>query len=474
MTIKVVAAHPTSADTNHQESSTNGEQSMPTTPPKPLARMRVQRMREKERLIELNHRLEEYLAKVRELESENNTLIELIGDLKTKMMSNTTTIKNDYDFPLVVLKNSLNAEMTNEAMARLKLRRVAYLAEVVKMKVREAESERGKQAHKIDELTRLNESLENEKETLKEKVGQSINNVFGYRAKIDELAEKLSQVNDYLDKQTLERIQYEIENRRLMEDIGFCRAVHTADKEHAESMHSTVARNTTTTPDFYKSELNRTVELVRDDFRRILDDSRVEMETFYRSNLEKMEEENKRREELQDKRGGGGGGVLVKSFRVNGNSSRDLAEDLAKLKSENSALERRYQEMNERLEEMRESNRRALDERQDLIDDLRSCLSEQMEQLRVLKASRVGSPIDGELKIYRKLLDIGHQSVDNTKRRNEESINNSSSSSSNNNNNKPAIEAPIYVYDSKVRHFLLLIFFLGLISCIGLVNLVFS
>lgn len=230
MTIKVVTQN-NQTTVDHQ--GRNGSISE-LSAPKPLARIRTQRLREKERLIELNHRLEDYLQKVRLLESENNNLIELISDLKKKMINSTTSVKNDYEFPLNILKNSLNAEMTNEAMARLKLRRLAYLVEVVKMKVREAESERSQYAHKIEELTRLNENLENEKEILKEKVTDSINNVIGYRVKIEDLSEKLSQVNDYLDKQTLERIQYQIENRRLMEDIGFCRAVHNADKEHIE------------------------------------------------------------------------------------------------------------------------------------------------------------------------------------------------------------------------------------------------
>lgn len=104
--------------------------------PKPLARLKTQRLRDKERLIELNGRLEDYLEKVRLLETENNGLIEVIADLKQKMINSTATVKNDYEFPLNILKNSLNAEMTNETTARLKLRRLAYMVEMVKLKVR--------------------------------------------------------------------------------------------------------------------------------------------------------------------------------------------------------------------------------------------------------------------------------------------------------------------------------------------------
>lgn len=125
MTIKVISASQPSID----RSGVDG------APPKPAVRLRTHRQREKERLVELNHRLEDYLDKVRQLETENNNLIDLITDLKHKMLTNTTTIKNDYEFPLSILKNSVNAEINNEAMARLKLRRMAYLVEVVKMKV---------------------------------------------------------------------------------------------------------------------------------------------------------------------------------------------------------------------------------------------------------------------------------------------------------------------------------------------------
>lgn len=100
--------------------------------------------------------------------------------------------------------------------------------------MREAEAERAKNSEKIEELKRLNENLEGEKEMLREKLGNSINDVLKHRAQLESLLEKLGQVTDYLDKQTLQRMQYEVENRRLMEDIGFCRALHTNDKNQLE------------------------------------------------------------------------------------------------------------------------------------------------------------------------------------------------------------------------------------------------
>ena len=131
--------------------------------------------------------------------------------------------------------------------------------------------------------------------------------------------------------------------------------------------------------------------------------------------------------------------VLMKSFRVN------FTDDLSKLKQENTMLEKRYQEMNNRLEELRETNRRAIDEREDLIQDLKECVNEQMESLRVLKAGRVGSPIEPELKIYRKLLDIGQQSIQKSQEQTEQLKLQHSQVK------QPAIEAPIFVYDSKVK-----------------------
>lgn len=197
---------------------------------------------------------------------------------------------------------------------------------------------------------------------------------------------------------------------------------------------------------FYSTELNKTVEVVKEDFKRILEDSRTELETFYQSNLEKLEIENKKREEAHEKdQRSASEIVLLKSFRVN------FTDDLTRLKDENLMLEKRYQEMNRRLEEIRESNRKAIDERQDLIDDLKTCVGEQMEQLRVLKAGRVVSPIESELKIYRKLLDIGHQSLQKT--HDQAQI-------------IPAIEPPVYVYDSKVRNIFLLYFLLILFKYI--------
>lgn len=102
------------------------------------------------------------------------------------------------------------------------------------IKVKEAEVERLKNSEKIETLTRLNENLEDEKEMLREQVGNSINDLLNHRVKLENLLEKLNQTNDYLDKQTLERIQYQIENRRLMEDIGFCRAIHSNDKNELQ------------------------------------------------------------------------------------------------------------------------------------------------------------------------------------------------------------------------------------------------
>lgn len=186
---------------------------------------------------------------------------------------------------------------------------------------------------------------------------------------------------------------------------------------------------------YYKSELQRTIQMVRDDFKRILEENKVEMETFYRANLEKMEADMKRREEsLENEKKNAQEVVQLKSFRVN------FADDLGRLKNENSELEKRYEEMNRKLESIRETNRKAIDEREDLVEELRTHVKEQSDALRILKCGKVTSPLESELKIYRKLLDIGTKATDN--RKNSNSIKELEE--------KPA--EPIYVYDSKVYY----------------------
>lgn len=184
---------------------------------------------------------------------------------------------------------------------------------------------------------------------------------------------------------------------------------------------------------YYKSELQRTIQMVRDDFKRILEENRVEMESFYRANLEKMEADMKRREEsLENEKKNAQEAVQLKSFRVN------FADDLGRLKNENSELEKRFEEMSSKLESIRETNRKAIDEREDLVEELRNHVKEQSDALRILKCGKVTSPLESELKIYRKLLDIGTKATDN--RKNSNSIKELEE--------KPT--EPIYVYDSKV------------------------
>lgn len=388
-----------------------------------LTKLKSQRQHDKNRLITLNQKLEEYLERVKHLEAENNSLIDLIVDMKQRILTNTMTIKSDYEFPLNILKNSLNAEAGNEVVAKLKLRRLNYLVQLMKTQLKEAEAQSRENTHKIEKLNALNENLKSEKEFLIEQIDHSSNDLLKNKLKIEELLTKLTQLNDRLDQQTFERIEYQLGTRRLMEDIGFNRSIHDSFKLELGKLNSEQILNDS---NYYKQELEKTIRAIREDYRRMLDENKSEMADFYNQNLEKMESEYQSRIELtnQEKKYSNEVGIL-KNFRTN------FTDDLSKLKSLNSNLEKRFHEVSGKLEDIRAENQQAIEERNDLIKDLKLYLRDQLDTLSILKSGKLPtSSVDTELKIYKSLLNIGK----------------------NDGPSKVITEPPIYVYDTKVKN----------------------
>lgn len=367
-----------------------------------LDKLKTQRKHEKERLRGLNVKLEAYLEKIKNLERQNDTLIELIGELKHRLLSDSDTVKHDFELPLNILKKNLNAEAGHELTAKLKMRRVKYLMEVTRLKLVELANESRQNAAKIEQLKSYRDSLNQEKQSLLQKFDHLNASMEKHRGKTDELNFKLQRVHDELDRQILERVRVESERQRLIEEIEFNKSVNTLFKDETQRVARSAVNKSSLDETYYSGELRSSISKMRDDFGKLAEENRTQLLAFYQSKLDKYESELKNRESVSavDDHKRAQEVHILKTF------DDRFRKDIDYLSAVNTALENKYNELWQKLDALRSHNQKELRERENLIEYLKHQLMESLAEKGLEP-----SDIKPEFKIFEKLLDLSSNCI---------------------------------------------------------------
>jgi hypothetical protein len=405
MTIKKLSSIKETTTDRHHGNGMDRDESIYFQSPV-IAKLKSQHKHEKNRLQTLNARLEDYLRKVKQLESDNDSLINSIREIKHDIGSSSHAVKDVFDLPLKILKNSLNAEVNKELIARLKMRNFKYLTELMRIRLVELTKERRVKSEKLEKLSQLNEALKTERQLLREKYDRTVADVDKGEANSRDLTSKLQQLNDQLDETILDRVKQQVEKQRIAEEIDFNKAVHLIFKQESERINSVKQNRGLLNADYYKRELLNSIERIRQDFSHLAQVNKTELREYFESRVTKAELETEQQVKAASEASGGDEQSrnypeevkILKNFHVN------FSRDLSLLRSRNVTLESKFKEKLELLDMLRDRNRDAVRDRESLIENLRQSLREKVSQ-EELESGRVDL-IRNELKIYENLLNI--------------------------------------------------------------------
>ncbi|KAH9415484.1 hypothetical protein DERP_010340 [Dermatophagoides pteronyssinus] len=364
------------------------------TPTRPVSPGRLSRIQEKTELQNLNDRLAAYIERVRSLETENSKLrIQIQKSMESREIH---TIKTMYEGELHDTRQTLDSIAKEKAQLELELSR---LREELKV----AEAKLAKKMNEANGLEKRNQALEIQIEDLKSKIAQALSERKRLENELRTLTEenknlegRLKSIQKQLEEETILRVDLENRNQSLNEELAFQRQLFQNEMEE-------VRRKTYESKEVHTEELKAQYE---ERLKYELDELRANMDDMIRLNRQDLEERYESRiamlQEEMAKKNSELNSAANKIKQLN-SSYTMFDSELETLKSENSSMKKRLEDMNKLLSQERDWNRIKMNEKEKEIDEIRRELQRITDDYNDLLDDKI--KLDAELEVYRKLLE---------------------------------------------------------------------
>ncbi|XP_075681110.1 lamin [Dermatophagoides pteronyssinus] len=364
------------------------------TPTRPVSPGRLSRIQEKTELQNLNDRLAAYIERVRSLETENSKLrIQIQKSMESREIH---TIKTMYEGELHDTRQTLDSIAKEKAQLELELSR---LREELKV----AEAKLAKKMNEANGLEKRNQALEIQIEDLKSKIAQALSERKRLENELRSLTEenknlegRLKSIQKQLEEETILRVDLENRNQSLNEELAFQRQLFQNEMEE-------VRRKTYESKEVHTEELKAQYE---ERLKYELDELRANMDDMIRLNRQDLEERYESRiamlQEEMAKKNSELNSAANKIKQLN-SSYTMFDSELETLKSENSSMKKRLEDMNKLLSQERDWNRIKMNEKEKEIDEIRRELQRITDDYNDLLDDKI--KLDAELEVYRKLLE---------------------------------------------------------------------
>lgn len=181
--------------------------------------------------------------------------------------------------------------------------------------------------------------------------------------------------------------------KTILEEIDFMKRGFESE---LKDLHAFAARDTTNeNREFFKNELANAIRDIRAEYDQMMGGNRNELENWYQMRVQEINTQSNRQnvEHNYQKE-------EVKRLR---NQTGELRGKLSDLESRNLLLEKQIEELNYQLEDDQRSYEAQLNDKDAQIRKLREECQALMVELQMLLDTK--QTLDGELKVYRKMLD---------------------------------------------------------------------
>ncbi len=372
-----------------------------------IANLQERHINEKEKLNELNNRLDQLVSKIKMKKLQNDELEKKIKSFKEDLLSATgdkgMNLKKQYTADLDDAKRELNEISQMSSMSKIRASRSMYELDRLREKF---ETEMRLQSHAREKIQYLEnqrtESL-HELRFLKENCQQRERSIHEDGDKNEKLRQQLNKLCNRLDVELEQRIDLESRIQTLLEHKKFEEELHKMYNEELnrlfvyEGQYKIMDANS-----FYNTELNLIKDRIREDFIKMNEfnyqTTRDEYEYMYKKTVEEIEESVRVAEQQR---------IALEQEEANNilNLKEEYdrnEEELRNLKNNEFRLSQMLEEINDRLK----ANQTVIQNEAELREIEIAELREKIENLKHDLSAMLGSSkcLDAEVSVYARLL----------------------------------------------------------------------